>query len=625
MSLSRFSDIQPHAHTQDDLEDLNDDLETLIEIFPNVDPEAFRELLQHVGRKSRRAFIVDRLLTDEAKWIQDHHRRQQRQPLQPVERFRSEDYKRTVSDLLHQEFKGLSKSSIKAVLAENNHCYAQCRPALQAISSKSWRVFFTNILSRKKDRQNASGPHPLIAWRPSCYGVNEPMPVLLPTASPELDAEITRTLIEPVHTRHRMQSLATDKALAAQLNYTEAEAASALFDCECCFSSTTFEQLAVCSGHGHYLCFDCVRHAMTEALFGQGWASSIDSTTLAVRCLAPSTTPCMSSISSEATRRAVLDHPKEDGEAIWQQFQTRIATDELKGSQLSLSSCPFCSYAEVDDSLSKIHPRSFIDTNAALIESITAMKFKHTADKILTLVLVVLASPLLYALLLLLTSWLVYIPHVVRTSMHHTVLRKQGLRFTCGSQTCGKQSCVLCHQEWVDPHTCSRTATKPTLDSLRHEIELATTRAIKRTCPKCNLSFVKDTGCNKFVCSTCGYIMCYVCRQQISKSEGYNHFCRHFRPDGTQRKCTQCTRCDLWATPDDAEVIRQAARDAEKEWLHKAAASGHSIGASRSEVGEVTRVVLGTHAKPRNRFMVDVQTNFTNGMDVLFDAFLLAS
>lgn len=88
--------------------------------------------------------------------------------------------------------------------------------------------------------------------------------------------------------------------------------------------------------------------------------------------------------------------------------------------------------------------------------------------------------------------------------------------------------------------------------------------AIKRVCPRCNTSFVKNAGCNKLTCP-CGYKMCYVCRADLS-NEGYRHFCEHFRPDGDPSPCTQCDRCNLWESEDVDLVLKEAREVAERNW-----------------------------------------------------------
>ncbi|QSL67160.1 hypothetical protein MERGE_001549 [Pneumocystis wakefieldiae] len=99
------------------------------------------------------------------------------------------------------------------------------------------------------------------------------------------------------------------------------------------------------------------------------------------------------------------------------------------------------------------------------------------------------------------------------------------------------------------------------LDGLRLYVEREMANAVKRTCPVCNLSFVKSDGCNKLICQ-CGYVMCYICRKNIKK-ESYAHFCNHFRSI-PGKKCVECTKCDLYKVDDN---IAEVAERATKEYL----------------------------------------------------------
>lgn len=70
----------------------------------------------------------------------------------------------------------------------------------------------------------------------------------------------------------------------------------------------------------------------------------------------------------------------------------------------------------------------------------------------------------------------------------------------------------------------------------RLTIEEAMTEARVRICHKCKTRFYKTEGCNKMTC-TCGALMCYLCRKDVSK-EGYNHFCG--KPHCDKKTCQQC-------------------------------------------------------------------------------------
>ena len=138
-----------------------------------------------------------------------------------------------------------------------------------------------------------------------------------------------------------------DYAYASEINETEAEKADALFDCECCFGSVAFEGMVTCDESCHQLCFDCVRRTVNEALYGQGWARTAHHERNTVRCFAPTSQECHGGLPADRVRHALSDgHSNTD---IWQEFQSRLASEALIKSKLQLHRCPFCTYAEVDE------------------------------------------------------------------------------------------------------------------------------------------------------------------------------------------------------------------------------------------------------------------------------------
>lgn len=150
---------------------------------------------------------------------------------------------------------------------------------------------------------------------------------------------------------------------------------------------------------------------------------------------------------------------------------------------------------------------------------------------------------------------------------------------------------------------------------LRETVEAARTAAVKRTCPRCGLSFVKASGCNKLTC-VCGYSMCYLCRKGLGvlkreglgryqglqgqrrrairngqrgpqptvdensdsdeePPEGYRHFCEHFRL--TPGRCTDCTKCELYQDEDEETVARRAGEKAERDWRIRQGTAGADV------------------------------------------------
>ncbi|KAF2824503.1 hypothetical protein CC86DRAFT_371816 [Ophiobolus disseminans] len=577
-----------HGLDEPDLRDLNVSLQALTDIFPDIQPEVFREMLSSFSEESRLQVITETLLKHGHKYVRGRYRmpaeqEEQREtaytykyrrvdeprdtrgkPLALEDTFRSIRYKDAAKEALYQEFKGLSHSTVKAVLAEYNWSYIQARPTLLGLSSKSWRSSITNFLMRRK-APNAND-HPLVLWNPVDERSNRPRtPLLVKTKSDELNRELYESLIVPELEKQRKDQLQKDLELALQWNEEEAEREGEMYDCECCFIPNTLQQMSACDVDGHYICFRCIRHAINAALYDQGWARNINTELCTLRCIAPMSgglEDCHGCIPLAFVKRALLE--ERDGEDNYTKLNERFAGEALMKSQLPLIRCPFCSYAEIND-------LALPDA-----ELFTHLHLKHQAVALATLVSIPIFDLLFQALTQLLVALLVclysiftllspdlstFLPFYkpIQTALRRIHLKRRGLRFQCLSPSCSRASCLTCSAPWHDPHTCYSSQ----LTSLRLTLERATTDAVKRTCPQCNLGFVKSEGCNKLVC-LCGYSMCYVCRQGLAQ-EGYHHFCQHFR-DRPGQSCAECQKCDLYRVEDEDRVVRRAKDSAEREW-----------------------------------------------------------
>ena len=594
-----------------DLAELNESLLALAAIFPDVKPEVFREMLSTFSGDSRLHIVAEQLIKHKTQWVNgrwcvprkdDDYSMWRptslaertierveggRSILVPLaERFRSESYKQAAKAALYQEFKSLSRSTVNGVLAEHNYSYTASRPVLLGLAAKSWRGSLNAFLVRwRKPSQEVSDKHYMIIWNKTWEGGPNPVPTLRETGDKELDMEIYTTVLEPLQERHRSAQEAINVELASLLNEQEAEEAHALYECECCFSETTFERMAICTAGAHTICFDCIQHAVSEALYGQSWGLNIDHTRGQIACLAPTTSgSCDGCIPLYLARRAVLVSPK-GGVKMWQKLESRLSKDALVKSQIPLIRCPFCDYAEIDDLCFSTPPQYRLNTSQPL-------------RTFLVLVITINFLPLLCLYTVLSHIFRLPTLTVLLSASLQTLVRATHLspRFMCRSPSCLRASCLECHKAWRDPHVCHESATL----SLRTTVEAAKTEALKRTCPRCNLGFVKDSGCNKMVC-VCGYTMCYICRQGLGRKssisllpvqrggaldvlrragvhmddggvddgagEGYQHFCQHFRPAGGN--CRECEKCDLYRAEDEDEIVRQAGHRAEQVWREK--------------------------------------------------------
>ncbi|KAI1116861.1 hypothetical protein F5Y14DRAFT_405558 [Nemania sp. NC0429] len=555
------SQLEPVAPPPDNVLDLNNDLESLSALFPDIQVEVFREMLANFSDESKLFVITDMLLKNPSTYIKGRRRTtdrpttDQRVSVSKAERFRAPAYKTAVRALALQEFKGLSRSSIDAVLSESNYSYLDARPTLVDLSSKSWKFAISSLLFRRKPVTSSEAEaHPLISWRMAEGG--SLAPAVKATGNAELDRELFEELVLPLKARERADREKADHALALSVQTEEAEACEATYECACCYTDSVFEEMTTCSAEGHMVCFRCVQHSITEAVFGQGWQRNIHKSTGTLRCPAVSSTDCEGCISSDHIRRAMRETEK--GAEILEKLDQRLAEHGLLSSGLPLVRCPFCSYAEVDDLYMPHDARP------------PKVRWSGISNLVLVFLAIMLspASPILVILSLmclvlsLSSSFRRFMSQQFVAALNRYQRRRRGLKFVCQNQACGRSSCMSCSKAWVDVHVCHESS----LIALRTQVEQAMSMAIKRVCPRCSTSFVKTAGCNKLTCP-CGYKMCYVCRKDIgAPNEGYQHFCQHFRPEGDGTQCKECSKCNLWEAENTDAILRKAKTDAERRW-----------------------------------------------------------
>ncbi|OAQ63091.1 ring finger protein (Zin) [Pochonia chlamydosporia 170] len=541
------------------LRELNTSLEALAAVFPDIQIEVFRELLSNFDGESRLALVANALLKNRVDWVKGRWRVVDKQDaasatLPRTDMFRSQEYVQAVRTLAAHEFRGLAKSTVNAVLAESNHSYLDARRTLVTLSSKSWRFTIQSLFLRRKPLTTGEAEnHPLVVWRST--GQGSITPTIRTTGNAELDRELYDALVRPLKQKVREDREAKDRGIAMLLNNEEAEEACATHECACCFVDYSFEEFTSCSKDGHMICYRCVQSSIKEALFGQGWLSNINTDTGTLKCLAVDGSGCLGHISSEYIRRAFMED--KSGADILHKLDQRLAEHSLVASKVPLIHCPFCNYAEVDDIYLPSH------------EARPRFKIRNIYNLVvITMILVVLTLISPFALVAALVCVVVSVEQNMwrdigtqwKNAVQRHCRRRRGLQFSCQNPKCARVSCLSCHKAWTDIHVCNESA----LVALRTQVEQAMSMAIKRVCPRCNTSFVKNAGCNKLTCP-CGYKMCYVCRADLS-DEGYRHFCDHFRPDGDPRPCTQCDRCNLWESEDIDAVLREAREVAEKKW-----------------------------------------------------------
>ena len=545
---------------------MNDCLEILAAVFPDTQPEVFREVLADAGKESILNVAANAMLTQRVEKVKGRWRNKETSAaaegaVPAAEKYRTDEYKAAAKALAWHEFKGLSRSAIDAVLAEHNYSYLDARRTLVDLSSKSWRFTIATLFSRRKSPVDSTGTHPLIVWKPAANG--SLVPCIKTTGYAELDRELFDALIKPLNDKRRAEQELDDHRFAIALNTTEAEDMHETIECACCFADCPFQELTSCNTEAaHMICFRCVQHSISEAVFGQGWQRTINVEKGTLRCPAVEGDGCDGCIPEDQMHRAMLEEQK--GAEILQRLEHRLAEHNLVASGLPLLRCPFCSFAEIDDiympsSVLEADRRLRVPGLLPVIGSLLVVLtwFDWWAGIFLTGAGFVLSSSPLGG---------ARVRAEFNKAEQRRWRRRHGLRFQCKGPGCGRASCLSCKKEWIDIHVCNESS----LVALRTQVEQAMSMAIKRVCPRCNMSFVKERGCNKMVCS-CGYKMCYVCRKDIGGTGdgpdvGYQHFCQHFRPEGSGRACDKCKRCNLWETEDTEKVLEQAKKEAERKW-----------------------------------------------------------
>ncbi|KAJ5486312.1 hypothetical protein N7530_000612 [Penicillium desertorum] len=642
-SASRSRPIQVHKTEEHkrELEELNTALETLVRIFPDVQIEVFRELLLRFDGQSRLQVCVEELLRHKKKWVSGRWNLPEgtteaeaggsahtapgagnfaRQDfgngglVAPEERFRSDEYKAAVRMAMTREYNGLNKSTVEAVLAEVNFSYSRARPTLRDLSRRTWRATFNSMFPsfrRKKDREE----HPLLAWNRRADG--ELVPVLKETGCSELDAELHEMLLDPLLRQKREEQRDKDFRFASELNEKEAQELNAIYECECCFADVTFEQIATCSTNTHVICYHCIQRTVYEALFGQGWGKSVDLERSTLKCLAPlSVGLCEGCLHSEIVKQAILLDTA--GFETYRKFEDRLSSEALMKSQLKLVRCPFCSYAEVDP---VYHPSSHG----------VRWRFRRDGGIIPTILMTLLLLDLVPLLVIPVFILLLWDPATVTAvfgnAIRNLCLKIRPKRFTCANPSCSRISCMTCQKSWRDPHVCH----EPLLLDLRATVEAARTAAVKRTCPRCCLSFVKSSGCNKLTCVVLYELLRLPVPprgldafdgpgdiaddpfndeqvagnmsddDEFEEPEGYKHFCEHFRINPGSR-CTECTKCNLYQAEDEEAVARRAGEKAEREWRIRQGASGATNPTSAAGFRNVNHdLSTGTDSHSTNR------------------------
>ncbi|KAG0226932.1 hypothetical protein BGW42_003286 [Actinomortierella wolfii] len=396
------------------------------------------------------------------------------------EYIRSPEYIQSVRRQLYNAFPKIWKSTIKAVMAENNFDYLRTYDRLvQLEAENSWSRWLSDVFSFIQ-RAKVTKSH------------EDPLEFLEDLAL--------------FHRRAREQQSAEDEAIAREINATEYSIHGQTIECGCCFSDFCFEEMASCQD-GHLFCKECIRRYVQEGLFGQGDLSGGQgrrggSVAHAIRCIESS--GCQALFSEAMLEWALTPE-------LYEQYTRFAFQADLERSGLDMVRCPFCDYAEVDEPLRVVwlpwqrKLRTSANGNTVfnvsnftllmhfLVPLVSAATFL-VGFLVHTLVLVLMLLPLLLALVPM-TFMREHMQSIVDGMVRNIQIRRRGQAFHC--KACGRTSCLNCSQERKPFHKCHENLA----DGLRLQVEKAMTEAVKRTfraisgpctqCQKCDLYMVE--------------------------------------------------------------------------------------------------------------------------------------
>ncbi|CAO3631133.1 unnamed protein product [Cunninghamella blakesleeana] len=471
------------------------------ELFPDTDIDYIRQSISKYNHSFTEQASMDILSHTNVPERLDYKQ------LYRFDMFRSDSYKSQALQKLIMDFPQVWKSSICAVLAENNWDYIKSYDQLSEMGSggfwSSIRNFFLHFSIPKTGLSSAS--------------TSSSSSSLLNNQNEIIIDSILLKEIKHIQKRIADKQSQQDETMAHEINTKEYEDDEQLIECGCCFGDFTFEQLIFCSQGKHQFCHQCILRFMTEGLFGQGNLRGCNR----IPCIASDDrlNSCEGCLSNKLLKQIL---PFD----IWKAYETSVFETNMTMQGWALVRCASCHYCELDESTRPFH---------------------HIMDKT--------------QLILSIASWIMWdLKSDLHVAYDRIVQKRRGYAFQCRSPSCGKLTCLKCMHVIRGLHSCWENEK----DGLRLYVEKAMADAVKRTCPKCNLSFQKSDGCNKIVCK-CGYTMCYVCRKDIKK-ESYAHFCQHFR-DIPGSPCSKCKKCDLYKTLPEDQAVQKAANNARRQYL----------------------------------------------------------
>ncbi|KAJ1925889.1 hypothetical protein IWQ60_004262 [Tieghemiomyces parasiticus] len=491
--------------------------------------------------------------------------------LNPGDYFRPPAYREGARLRLFRAFPMLYRSTVDAVLAENHGDFIPSYYQLQDIKDREPNSWFKSVL-----QQFIPGRPKQAEDHPSMYHL-----------------DLLRD-VDALDRATRWKQVASDGCVAVALNEEEYERHGQLITCGCCYDEFPFERLASCTA-GHLCCHDCLRRFTEEFIFGQAGGKQptddSDGGLADLRCIGHG--DCVGCYTPTTLQQVLpLEILTQYDQETARRSLTRWRRNQGPTSQAeTVVTCSACAYAYLVPPTGRT-TRWWLagsgNTSIVWQHLGTALRAGFTIlavtggiyilDKLATLVLglhmtIILESCMVFIIPPVVISRVFGARHANFRAQLQELYQNQAARrdpvgtktlptgiYQCPNPHCRRLVCPTCDKPLTPDHRCGESYK----EAMKRYIDRAMNEAVKRTCPRCQMSFVKSDGCNKMTCR-CGYTMCYVCRRDIARVS-YAHFCQHFRAIPGSR-CNQCDRCDLYQSEDEETARRQAAEKAKQEFM----------------------------------------------------------
>ncbi|KAI8140458.1 hypothetical protein BJV82DRAFT_519959 [Fennellomyces sp. T-0311] len=403
--------------------------------------EALRLLATEFFPDCNIAYLRERLLQHDHSYVeqvanellQDVHypERLEYGKLDRSDLIKSDSYRTQAQTQLAIDYPQVWKSSIRAVLAENNWDYVKSYDQLHDMGSGGFWTTIRNFIRHWPSFPSSSSSSTAVFDR-------------------EFDNDLSS-----VRQRSLDAQAADDAKLALQITENEYDQ---LITCQCCYGDYVIEQLLFCSEGTHMFCHACITHYISEGLFGQGTLRGV----ARISCI--SMDHCDGCFSHDKLEAVLTDD-------IWQAYQTSVFEENMRACQSKIVRCSACGYCEIDEFTAPLHT-----TLQRLAYMVTVARWLMVLFIVTTLYKSAFFLLVVCPVLLLISSqW--DLKGDIEKVYDRIACARRGSVFQCRNPTCGRLTCVLCQHTVRGLHKCWEKEQ----DGLRLYVEKAMADAVKRT------------------------------------------------------------------------------------------------------------------------------------------------